>query len=468
MDRERLKQLIYLLLPLPGLWFCLNYIWRAGANIIYTDYIRITCNYLPDVFDIHKFLVPDILTRVPVNYLARIVNVLFFGYDTRFDMVLGAVCLAAAAWILGSYCYRKKLNIIWYLMVLLVMFSLNKWEMLLNGTGWVHFLAFACFYYYFIVVDRAMLKGQAKRHDELLLKILPFLFVFTVTGNYCASPYAVIVLLYIWCAWKERKETGSWNKKYMVYILCNIIPVLLYWISSQFVNEPPVGVATGSILAYLIEDPLFFIKFLIKSFGTMLIGEETAQYWNLHSGASLSGTTMAALGVVVIVFYLAALIIYWREKLYKISWLPLLLMLSGGLNHLIILIARWRFLKKDYGMSSRYALQFQVGILGIILTFALASKCRREWNRKKVCAVAVLSAVICITILSGNLITTYSENSRAQYRRDYFESLQEFALREEPLTEEELGWFQYKYLDLTQKALDILKENHLNIFYKKE
>ena len=47
-----------------------------------------------------------------------------------------------------------------------VMFSLNKWEMLTNGSGWSHFFAFACFYYHELVLDRVW-AGEEKRRDRL-------------------------------------------------------------------------------------------------------------------------------------------------------------------------------------------------------------------------------------------------------------------------------------------------------------
>lgn len=50
------------------------------------------------------------------------------------------------------------------------------------------------------------------------------------------------------------------------------------------------------------------------------------------------------------------------------------MILSGGLNHLLILSARWIFLKDSYGMTSRYALQYQMGIIGILLTFAVVMR----------------------------------------------------------------------------------------------
>ena len=61
--------------------------------------------------------------------------------------------------------------------------------------------------------------------------------------------------------------------------------------------------------------------------------------------------------------------------------MPLMLLAGGGMNHVIIFISRYIFEKENYALSSRYALQFQVGILGIILTFALVWQLREGTNR---------------------------------------------------------------------------------------
>ena len=42
----------------------------------------------------------------------------------------------------------------WLAILMIVMFSLNKWEMLINGSGWPQFMAFAGFYYHYHVMDR--------------------------------------------------------------------------------------------------------------------------------------------------------------------------------------------------------------------------------------------------------------------------------------------------------------------------
>ena len=147
------KRLLYLGLPAVGIAFCLYYLSIATKDVAYTDYMRLIVSYLPDVANPAKFFVPDVLTRVPITYLGRIINVALFHYSTTFDMVLGVISHGLAALALASYCRDKKGYGSWFLVIMLLMFSLNKWEMLGNGSGWVCFLSIAGFYWNFVILD---------------------------------------------------------------------------------------------------------------------------------------------------------------------------------------------------------------------------------------------------------------------------------------------------------------------------
>ena len=88
--------------------------------------------------------------------------------------------------------------------------------------------------------------------------------------------------------------------------------------------------------------------------------------------AGIPGKVWCAVGVIVLVSYFFAL---WMNFYYRIeekTILPLMLLAGGGMNHLMVLVSRYIFMPNDkYGMSSRYALQYQIGVIGIFLTFAL-------------------------------------------------------------------------------------------------
>lgn len=55
MKAERNRKIIYWLLPLAGILFCLWYVKSATCDVVYSDYIRLVNSYLPDVWNPEKF-----------------------------------------------------------------------------------------------------------------------------------------------------------------------------------------------------------------------------------------------------------------------------------------------------------------------------------------------------------------------------------------------------------------------------
>ena len=282
------RKALCLLIPAAGLAFLLWYIKNATCDVVYSDYIRLVNSYLPDVYDPDRFFVPDVLTRIPINYLGRIINVELFGFSITFDRVLGAVSIALAAWVFGLYFIRHKLGSIWFFLIMAVTFSLNQWEMLTNGSGWSHFFAFACFYYHELVFDRVW-TGQEKKGDTLRMILLPVLIILGTAGPYCAI-YAVVMILastagIVRDLWRKKQkqsecsalegEKGLGSKgdfrRYLAFLFAVLIPLLLYILSNSFAVEEHAG-ATGRSLGELLMDaPSFPVRFLLKSLAGMLI-----------------------------------------------------------------------------------------------------------------------------------------------------------------------------------------------------
>ena len=101
------KRYFYIGLPILGMIFYLVYIRRSAIDMVYSDYIRLINSYLPDVWNPDKFFVADLLTRIPVNFLERGLNVMIFGYSVTVDRApcpalgvsaprTGSACPAAA------------------------------------------------------------------------------------------------------------------------------------------------------------------------------------------------------------------------------------------------------------------------------------------------------------------------------------------------------------------------------------
>ena len=138
---------------------------------------------------------------VPITYLGRIINVKLFGYNAYFDMILGVLSLGAGAAVLALYAERNRsVGYLSFLLIQFVYFSLNKWEMMTNGTGWVCTLSISGFLFHFAVLDHAAATRCRNMSDRVLLAILPILLVVLVAGPYSGG-YAVILVLAYGALW---------------------------------------------------------------------------------------------------------------------------------------------------------------------------------------------------------------------------------------------------------------------------
>jgi uncharacterized membrane protein len=329
--------------------------------------------------------------------------------------------------------------------------------MLTNGSGWSHFLSIVCFYYHYEILDRVW-SGEEKPYDKLRLVILPFATTLLVAGPYCAI-YSVTVILACGFLFLLKKERGKGN--YCLYGISALISLCLYLWSNSYAIEDHATPVTGSLFDQLKETPGFFVRFFVKSFSSMVIGGESAEKL-FHTNLPYM-----ILGFLVILLYLIAIWYNFKFRLYEKTIFPLILIVSGGLNHILIVMSRWIFLLENYGISSRYALQFQTGILGILLTFALVLHGRERRTASRVRSIAAVASVV---FLVGNSYTTYNEIKKAPHRLENYEERVELARNFENLSDDELrAKFEYRPSRedsgaKVRSALTILKENGYSVF----
>ena len=511
------RKLLTLLGPLYGFLFLSAYVRSASADVVYTDYIRLVNSYLADVTSFKPYLHGDILTRIPANYPERILNVALFRYSTMFEMLLGCFFLALSAAVAARYCRKKEVSLPMTGLLLLFLFSLNKWEMLTNGSGWVHFAAFALFWHHYYVFDRVM-SGTPRPWDRRQLYLLPWITILFFGGPY-GGVYAVTLLLAdgFFLLFMRRRPAGSnhvqsggsgtgseasqvdgqavaeadqangsgidgeavqtagrgtgseasqvdgravardqrdgiWNdpRENVRRMLCALLPLLLYLVSRALSVEERAGATTEPLSAVMRTHPGFLPSLFVRSFSSMVIGAEAGEVLGVTRALSI------ALGLLVLAFYVWAFLINFRGRLYEKTSFPLFLLTAGFLNHVLITLSRWIFLKDSYGMSSRYALQFQVGIAGILLTFAMAEKTKARTR-----AMQFFAALLLI----GTLLTTGREIHMAKYRQEHFTAMQEAALDYENRSDEELVQvLQYHDPVRIRSALKILEDRNLNVF----
>ena len=507
MSKEKFRVSFLLFVSILCTVFLGFYILSASADIVYSDYIRLTNSYLGEPFSFHDLMTKDILTRIPVSFLFREINIAFFHYSITFDRFLGLFGLFLTSIPLFFFMAKRRIGVFFSISLLLIFYSLNKWEMLLNGSGYAHFLSFALFYLFFYLLSERVGKGSSL----LSLSVFPFLFLLT-GGPYAIAVYGatILSLFFLFLAGKIRDKRGS-----LVLLLSSFVSTFLYFLSNHYAVYEYAGAKSISLKEVLFTKMTFVLKFFGFGFSSLLFSGENLEEW-LSSGA-VQGKQLFLLGGLILLFFLLMALLFLKdlffgekrgEKDKSLTGLfPALLLLHGLLSFALVFLSRYIFLRPEYAVQSRYALQYQSALLGALLLLYLKTareqgtrvekrnrdreiedrkkgeKVKKDENAESVklagdvdkkaeprrALLRIISIGITLLFLGGTLHTAKTELLKAPYRRLHYETMLHSVNRIEEMDEEELErLYEYRHgKERILKAFSILKERKLNCFYGK-
>ena len=462
----------------------LFYVLLSTTDVLYSDYIRLVNSYLGKPFQLGDLLQKDILTRIPLTYFFREINRHSFGYTLIFDRVLGVLGLFLASKPLLLFMRKKQLPFSQQLLLLLLFYSLNKWEMLLNGSGYIHFLAFSAFYDYFYALDQAF----SKKSSLLVLSIYPP-FILLVAGPYCLAVFLSCFALFFFLALGKK----LWDMKGTILLLIsNGLCLFLYLLSNHYAVYEYAGAESISLREVLQNHLLFVVKFIFYGFSSMLVSGENLE--KLLRDGVIQGKGIVLIGAFVLFFYVLMILLYlWRffastrngggkvfskkndgapslnqgqkeavnpiEKnpiaaensgeTFYFGLLPGLLLLHGLASHALVFLTRYMFLKESYAFQSRYALQYQSALLGaFLLLFLWKNENRASLGQKARTAQGRLAVCLLFSgiFLLGTLWTDRSEWVKSMYRREHYERMWSYSHDLSAYSDEELeDVFEYRH-----------------------
>ena len=462
----------------------LFYVLLSTTDVLYSDYIRLVNSYLGKPFQLGDLLQKDILTRIPLTYFFREINRHSFGYTLIFDRALGVLGLFLASKPLLLFMRKKQLPFLQQLLFLLLFYSLNKWEMLLNGSGYIHFLAFSVFYDYFYALDQAF----SKKSSLLVLSIYPP-FILLVAGPYCLAVFLSCFALFCFLALGKK----LWDMKGTILLLIsNGLCLFLYLLSNHYAVYEYAGAESISLREVLQNHLLFVVKFIFYGFSSMLVSGENLE--KLLRDGVIQGKGIVLIGAFVLFFYIFMTLLYlWKffassgngggkvfskkndgapslnqgqkeavnpieknpmaaekggESFY-FGLLPGLLLLHGLASHALVFLTRYMFLKESYAFQSRYALQYQSALLGaFLLLFLWKNENRASLGQKARTAQGRLAVCLLFSgiFLLGTLWTDRSEWGKSMYRREHYERMWSYSHDLSAYSDEELeDVFEYRH-----------------------
>jgi hypothetical protein len=334
---------------------------------------------------------------------------------------------------------------------MLLVFSLSQWEMITNGTGWVHFFTFFLFALHFYILDSYI-------HRETKVKfclniILPVFTILFAAGSYSLAYGVTLIIVYILYAIRKK------NKIMFTLAIPVILSLTAFMYSYANSYTEHAGATTESLTAVFGRNPVYFVLFGLNTFASDILSIGIVERYDI--GILIT----SIIGAVVIFFYLYALYLNFKNKIYESTVFPMLMLVSGLLSHAMVILTRWIFLNPLYAMSSRYALQFGAGLIGVILTFAYMKIHINKEKQSMSPLAKVAVSVFVLLVFIGNISTAENELRMAKYRLESFEVKMEVAKNFENESDETLKKvLQYHNPKKTREALGIIKSKKLNIF----
>ena len=504
-----------------GTMFLIYYILRASIDVVSSDYMRIINFYLEDVSDLHFLLSWEGIARIPFAFLMRFVNVKLFSYSVYFDKILGTFGLflfntAVLSFVL-DHLRTKAMRVLASILISYISFSLMAWEMILNGTGYAHFITIGLTALTFKIFANATSANadqtaNAKLKYNLLICTLVIATSLLFAGSYCVSYLCTIIFFSaLFVIIKSRRGEKCYRE--MLYIAISVLCLLLYFKSSNTGEALiPVGFKDITLLQLLKTEPLFPIKFILKSLASSIIGVETLDYaLNFGTINEKFIFLIGTLYLIIIIFVIVLLIIkianwariarpyeegariarpydgsqssskepyaraqraqdgacpYRTRELSERTALLIFIgmfIVSGLANYALIFLARYKFVVDSYGMTSRYSLQYMFLTIGIVM---LLIKLIDESMLNKRIFLITVSILSLSFITLGHLTTNTDEIFKSDYRKIIYGIVEEKAKNYKNLSDQELeDTFEYhRGPEQIRHAFEILERQKLNIF----
>lgn len=506
---QKLKNIILpILLSSIGYILIVYYILNGSEDVVASDYIRIINYYLSDVHDLSLLFSWEGISRIPITFLFRIINVDIFHYSVFFDKIIGVVGLFLFNFVVLYYIAKNvKNNIVKFLasiLVSIIVFSLIGWEMILNGTGYPHFLAIGLYsliyYLYTFSFNNENNKSLVKNS---IFIIFLFLTSVLVAGPYMVAPIlTIIVFSIINMIWKNSKNKLTFVSMFIITGLANYM--LVFLARYKFLNDN-YGMSSRYAIQYMFLI-IGIILTLVLYIDNYLLVDSQIIYDNFKPAKNEQNKNnkFEFKYIILIIVSIIALLLYFKSNSTGEALVPVGIQdvsLFYVLTHDIYFV--FSFLIKslassiigvetfDFAMTMGTATDnviYAVGIIYLIVIIyslyihivmflylsGIKNMYKNKQKIKKYNFVNTFKILVCsfimVAFFAGHMLTNYTEITKMPVRKYIYQNLKNIALYIENFSDEELpNIFEYhRGSDKIKDAINILKKNKLNVFYEGE
>lgn len=455
---------ISILIPFTMLFL---YVWTTATDLIIRDDMYLIKggfieSYLRGTLTFADLWRPTNCMRILGGALLYIADIKWFSMNLKILTLLNPFFILASALLIYRE-YNKSLIqkhspefiAASYFIITLIIFHIIQWEALINSGSIAFQYPMPFIIASFISLELFVLKGQIKYLPAAL--ILPSLAVLVFGGRlvFVFAPTLGIIFLCYLMTRRFFLTKDFWFRTLLIGIFLAIIAFLyIYRINhNDYVQSPQY---LESEIFEVFFRPLDAVKFLLASFGASIIGIDAFFACNY-----LSFDIILFIGLMTVIFYVIALILFFKSHMYERTFLPLFLIIQTFLYLGFMTIGRFGIESTglDYGMASRYTCVSLYGLAAIVWIFIYVLTRPIKSNAL---LKSALYAVF-IMIFLGLLLTSIAVWNNQPRQKVFFEQLRDIAMRLDTATPDEFANFAERP-EMVRGSLLLLREHKLNVY----
>ena len=440
------------------------YVWNTSTDYFYGHDPVLIKNgfiesYLNGTLTFDDLWRPVGMIRFLGYNLLLLANIKWFSMNLKiFVLLIPFLMLSSALLIYRDY--RKSLSperspefiAATFLILTLIIFNVIQWQGLIFGFGFNFQVPMPFIIASFISLELYLTKDRRYWPMAFILPALTVL-VFGGTPVFAFAPALGSTFL---CYVRTRRSCLAkdfWIRALIISVFLAAIAFIYMFRIHLNDYEPNFSPYYSPFVAEILTRPLEALQFLLSAFGASVIGIDAFFACNYFSFNNI-----VLIGMIVVLFYALALILFFRSRMYERTYLPFFLIMQTFFHLVFITIGRFGIVGGTGAMLSSYTCVSIYGLAALawIFIFILAQPVGLNALLK-----STLYAGFAM-LFAGLLLTSIVVWRIQPERKAFFEKLRGIAMRIDTATPEELELsdFDKQICD----SLQLLKKYKLNIY----
>lgn len=409
---------------------------------------------LKDIFSFPHALHWTMLGRIISYFFIRV-----FKCDNRAyiyaGMLVTFLTIALLIKIYSVQCNTK--NIMGYALGAFVctapIVNLNQWEIMTLYCNFSFSLRIITFLSLFCVIDRYMYRWQEKGSltRAILYGLIGFAAIPLVGSAYFPGcVVAIFAILALDILVNNKKEVRKKRAARYCIIMAGYVLATIVYLATLVPGADDVAADTSRQLITKILD---YGKGFLVMLGSILL-PQTRQMPNLESAYFL--------GVMTLIIAVIAVVLYFKEKMYEISYFPIACLVYAFVS--IVLISAGRLGKGIASLtSSRYVVETTIALIGILqIYWRYITNISEEKRKRVMCALPVLG-IFCLSVWCNKV-----EMDMGKYRKEYGRKMIEAAMNIDEVSDEELTTLFQAPGEDVREGIAVMKKYHLALWSGEE